>query len=467
MRALLRYRGDRRALRAFDERLELVKAGVTRRDLMKMGLMTGGGVGGGMLLSDKSLAAGGRGPGALGALPPLAPFVQPLPVLPTLPERDVGRVERRPRRSLRTGRRTRQPACRSRAAPSPISPRSASRSQSYRQTLHGREPRAQVHPGLPAQTVWGFNLGGADLSADPPTSPGPVLTLRHLESTLVRRHNALPPPGQNGGFGVPEVSTHLHNFHSAPDSDGGPCDPVQQRFFFRGQYYDYFHNMRFAGWNSTNPPDGEHPGGARLPVVPRPPRRPHGGEHLQGPRRSGDHLQRIRHRRRVDRAPPAELPELRHPARVRRQALRPAHRPARLRHVQHRRPPRQRVPRQRQGAAVLRGVQAPLPLPASRRRARRASTSSSSRTRTTRPKHPVPGDLRRRQPAAAADRGHERPRRRGRAQRHHHRLRKIAQRFGNADAASASRTASSRSTAAGRPARSCRPARAISCSSSG
>jgi FtsP/CotA-like multicopper oxidase with cupredoxin domain len=31
---------------------------------------------------------------------------------------------------------------------------------------------------------------------------------------------------------------------------------VQQRFFFRGQYYDYFHNMRFAGWNSTNKPDG-------------------------------------------------------------------------------------------------------------------------------------------------------------------------------------------------------------------
>jgi FtsP/CotA-like multicopper oxidase with cupredoxin domain len=55
---------------------------------------------------------------------------------------------------------------------------------------------------------------------------------------------------------VPEVSTHLHNFHSAPDSDGGPCDPVQQRFFFRGQYYDYFHNMRFAGWNSTDQPDG-------------------------------------------------------------------------------------------------------------------------------------------------------------------------------------------------------------------
>ena len=72
----------------------------------------------------------------------------------------------------------------------------------------------------------------------------------------MRRINALPPPAQNGGFGVPEVSTHLHNFHSAPDSDGGPCDPRQQRFSYSGQYYDYYYNMHFAGWNSTNKPDG-------------------------------------------------------------------------------------------------------------------------------------------------------------------------------------------------------------------
>ena len=51
MRALLRHRGDKRALQALDERLELVRAGLTRRDLVRMGLMTGGGVGGGLLLS--------------------------------------------------------------------------------------------------------------------------------------------------------------------------------------------------------------------------------------------------------------------------------------------------------------------------------------------------------------------------------------------------------------------------------
>ena len=69
---------------------------------------------------------------------------------------------------------------------------------------------------------------------------------RYGTPVITRRFNALPPIEQNGGFGVPEVSTHLHNFHSAPDSAGGPCDPVQQRFFFRGQYYDYFQDMQYA-----------------------------------------------------------------------------------------------------------------------------------------------------------------------------------------------------------------------------
>src|SRR5919199_4801313 len=83
MRALLRYGGNRRALRAFAERQEMVKAGLTRRDPVRMGLITGGGAGGGLLAAGKSRADSGD----IGRLPPLAPFVEPLTVLPVLPER--------------------------------------------------------------------------------------------------------------------------------------------------------------------------------------------------------------------------------------------------------------------------------------------------------------------------------------------------------------------------------------------
>src|SRR3954468_7316871 len=93
MRALLRHGGDRRALRAFDARQELVKAGLTRRDLVRMGLVTGGAAAGsGLLIAEKGLAAELRAPNALGALPPMTPFVEPLPVLPALPQRDVAEL---------------------------------------------------------------------------------------------------------------------------------------------------------------------------------------------------------------------------------------------------------------------------------------------------------------------------------------------------------------------------------------
>jgi FtsP/CotA-like multicopper oxidase with cupredoxin domain len=259
MRALLRHGGDRRALRAFAARQEILQAGFTRRDLVKMGLMTGGGVGGGLVFAEKGLADNGN----LGSLPPLAPFVQPLPILPVLPDRDPATdpgfahaPTAQPNRATNPDTNLpfegRSELHQSRGASQP----GAFEPEHFHITRIAANPNAQVHPGLPPQTVWGFNKGGADLTADPPLSPGPVVLLRHLHGALIRRYNALPPIQQNGGFGVPEVSTHLHNFHSAADSDGGPCDPAQQRFFFRGQYYDYFHNMRFAGWNSTDQPDG-------------------------------------------------------------------------------------------------------------------------------------------------------------------------------------------------------------------
>jgi FtsP/CotA-like multicopper oxidase with cupredoxin domain len=249
---LLRYSPNRRALRAFRDRQELVRAGLTRRDLMEMGLMTGTG----LLVAEEGLPRELRSASALAdALPRLTPFVEPLPILPALPRRSVSALDPaptddpnraiNPNTGLPFEGRTERHQSRERFPP-----------EAYFVTRMGANPDVSVHPDLPAQTVWGFNLGGADFSSDPPLVPGPVFVTHYGTAAIVRRHNALPPPEQNGGFGVPEVSTHLHNFHAAPDSDGGPCDPVQQRFFARGQYYDYFYNMRFAGWESTNPPDG-------------------------------------------------------------------------------------------------------------------------------------------------------------------------------------------------------------------
>jgi FtsP/CotA-like multicopper oxidase with cupredoxin domain len=248
---LLRFNPDKRALRAFHERQEAVKSGLTRRDLMKMGAMTSTG----FLLSDKGLRRELITSTALSS-PPVRPFVEPMPILPVLParnENDLNPLSTMvPNRAINPvtglpfeGRtdvhqfRDRFPAV------------------DFRITRLAANNNVIVHPDLPPQTFWGFNLGGEDLVADPAISPGPTIVTRYGRPVVVRRINMLPPPEQNGGFGVPEPTTHLHNFHSGSDSDGGPCNPTEQRSYFRGQYYDYFYHMVPAGFDSDHAPDGD------------------------------------------------------------------------------------------------------------------------------------------------------------------------------------------------------------------
>jgi FtsP/CotA-like multicopper oxidase with cupredoxin domain len=252
---LLRHGAAKVALRALRNRQEIIQAGLTRRDLLKMGLLSSSGY----LALQGGLSAWASGSSSAecepGQSPRLTPFVEPMPIMPVLPERTIAELSPAPTISPN---RVVKPAT---GLPfegrtEPHQTRSRFPVQKFFVTRMGANANVHPHPDLPVQTFWGFNLGGADLSTDPPLSPGPTIVTRYGSPVLVRRYNDLPPPGQNGGFGVPETTTHLHNFHTAPDSDGGPCHPVEQRFFFRGQYYDYFYNMQFAGFDSTHPPNG-------------------------------------------------------------------------------------------------------------------------------------------------------------------------------------------------------------------
>jgi FtsP/CotA-like multicopper oxidase with cupredoxin domain len=135
----------------------------------------------------------------------------------------------------------------------------------------GIVPPHSIHPNLPMQVnFWGSNRGGT-LAADPAITPMPTIVARYKAGTntsvLVRRINELPSGAPSGGFGKNSVSIHTHNFHSGPDSDGGPCDPAlgalsespltQGRFMFPGQYYDQYFNMKRAGFTKPGTPDGD------------------------------------------------------------------------------------------------------------------------------------------------------------------------------------------------------------------
>jgi manganese oxidase len=99
----------------------------------------------------------------------------------------------------------------------------------------------KFHPGLPTQapnSVWTF--GG--------TVPPFLVQGRYGEPILLRHHNKLPVDvTQNNGFGRNTISTHEHNGHHGAENDG-----FTGAFFFPNQFYDYHWPIVLAGHFSVN-----------------------------------------------------------------------------------------------------------------------------------------------------------------------------------------------------------------------
>jgi manganese oxidase len=99
----------------------------------------------------------------------------------------------------------------------------------------------KFHPSLPtqgSQAVWTFNG----------TIPPKLVIGRYGEPLLVRHHNRLPADvTQNGGFGRHTISTHEHNGHHGAENDG-----FAGAFFFPGQFYDYHWPIVLAGRDTIN-----------------------------------------------------------------------------------------------------------------------------------------------------------------------------------------------------------------------
>ena len=263
---LLKHKWPRLSRIALRNRQEIVKARLSRRDMVKLGLLTATGA----LVMKKGLhpraSAQFSGECEFEESPPTIPFVDPLVIPPTLPQRDP---------ALDPGFTFSPPTTIPNRAINPatgIPFEGRNLPHQFRDRFPPQKffiERMRPNPNtrfsddatnlsrIGPQLTWGFNTGGADPS-DVALSPGPTIVSRYGTPILIRRFNELAPPPD--GFGVPEVSTHLHNFHSGPDSDGGPCDPAsggfstnplqQGRFFFMGQFYDYFHTMATAGFDT-------------------------------------------------------------------------------------------------------------------------------------------------------------------------------------------------------------------------
>src|SRR5215470_4443101 len=238
-------------LEAAKNRRELIAAGLTsRRDLFKMGLLTAGG----MLVAKAGLSAraaygqsinGGTNqlclPNLQPASPPTRAFVEPLPIMPIA--QTVQSLTPTPTENPNTA------AGEVRAAPFQAPQIDPNRFPVVPRTLYQMRQHAisAVHsPQLPTQTIWGFDDG------EHATSPGPTYQAFYGRPQLTRNINALPPVGQNGGFGIPSVTTHLHNGHTPSESDGNPCD-----FYGIGHFCDQYYPNVLAGFNSDFKPNGD------------------------------------------------------------------------------------------------------------------------------------------------------------------------------------------------------------------
>ena len=247
-------------LEAAKNRRELIAAGLTsRRDLMKMGLLTAGG----MLVAKSGLSARAQststtpqtqlpGDGQVGsnqncvptkqaASPPTRSFIEPLPIMPVA--QTVASLSPTPTTCPNTSAGEVRAACHQGtqldASRFPVVP-----SRLYKFTQ--KAISVVQSPDLPSQTVWAFS-DGAHV-----TSPGPTYKATYGIPQLTRNINGLPPANQNGGFGIPSVTTHLHNGHTPSESDGNPCD-----FYGIGNFCDQYYPNVLAGFNSDHQPNGD------------------------------------------------------------------------------------------------------------------------------------------------------------------------------------------------------------------
>lgn len=103
-----------------------------------------------------------------------------------------------------------------------------------------------ARPGV--SYTWGFEniwIDEKDTIQMHTGSPGPTFKAHYGEPILVRRINDLPEIGSHEGyarlkFALPSTTTHLHNAHTASESDGFPNDWINP-----GEYWDH-HYGNFA-----------------------------------------------------------------------------------------------------------------------------------------------------------------------------------------------------------------------------
>ncbi|MGH6627888.1 MAG: hypothetical protein ACRECD_15340, partial [Burkholderiaceae bacterium] len=241
---LLKYSWSSITRNAWRNRQELINAGLTsRRDLMKLGLLTSTGY----LLAKHGLSSRVANAKDMES-PATRAFVDPLPIMPIKRPLANGANDLFPRPTIEPnnaqgeGRTRRHQAFVNYPGKFPFPPQKV-------YEIRQREALVYVSPDLPRQRLWGFDG----------MVPGPTYHALYGEQMLVRNRNELVGVN-NGGFGIQQLTTHLHNAHTPSESDGFAFDffpnPLKPAIA-NAKFYDQHYPNVLAGFASTHPPNGD------------------------------------------------------------------------------------------------------------------------------------------------------------------------------------------------------------------
>ena len=214
---------EKLALTAQRNRQEIVKAKLSRREMMRLGLLTGGG---GLIVKEGLSARAFADDGTLTFVkgvdgppsPPATPWVQPMPTLTIKTPLDPFDPNQMPYgppdgTTLIDGPRN---GCRISFSPTTPKPKPMAASFRRRSSISSTCKRlgVKVHPSYEPTTVWGFDG----------QVPGPLIQARYGEPIWSGSRITCRRSRHRRDFGIAEMTTHLHNGHTPTESDGNPVD---------------------------------------------------------------------------------------------------------------------------------------------------------------------------------------------------------------------------------------------------
>jgi FtsP/CotA-like multicopper oxidase with cupredoxin domain len=184
-------------------RVELVEAKLTRRDLFKMGLLTSSG----FLVAKVGLSSRAANAGGTVVSPPTTPWLEELPIPPVAQPMKASDMPVMPTCDVQSGL-----------------GEMGRVSHQHWDKVDLENTDCYINVNAPAQYSWHRELPLDDCWAFNGQFPGPRIHAQYGKPVIIRFKNELPGLADHKGYGRPTPTTHLHNFHTESESDGNPMD---------------------------------------------------------------------------------------------------------------------------------------------------------------------------------------------------------------------------------------------------